>query len=85
MNTFLIAILIFYLDVVNKYVVVFSIHKTIHKAVLMLRLLRKSPPKLLFANFSKLKREGYNFGGRCNASEHIGTLSTYLTIGSTFY
>ena len=46
---------------------------------------KRAPQKLLFANFSKLKREGYNFGGRCNASEHIGTLSTYLTIGPTFY
>ena len=46
---------------------------------------KRAPQKLLFANFSKLKREGYNFGGRCNASEHIGTLSTYLTIGSTFF
>ena len=38
----------FYLDfIVNTYLVVFSILKTIHKAILMLRLRQKSSPKIV--------------------------------------
>ena len=69
----------------NKYVVVFQFSKQYTKPFWCYDYVKSAPQKLLFANFSKLKREGYNFGGRCNASEHIGTLSTYLTLGPFFF